>query len=534
MHSVNVNKRYHRITGYIIDVANEIIYPGQIEFDNKIRRITRLPEHLVKKQYILPGLVDAHVHIESSMLIPSEYSRIAVQHGVVAAVADPHEIANVLGLKGIKFMLSNGNKTPFKFYWGAPSCVPATRFETSGAVIDHNLIEVLFRKYGLYHLSEVMNYPGVINHDMEVMAKIAIAKRLGKHIDGHAPGLTGRDLDKYISAGIETDHECYMLSEAREKQRKGMKIIVRQGSAAKNLNELYSLLNDPDTMLCTDDIHPDDLSNSYINGIIKQAIELGVPVIKAIKAATYNPVKHYGLNVGLLHEGDPADIVIIDSINRFNVMSTWINGVKVYDRGKIFITKSKTKPINIMRRSKVKLFDIVDRKVPFIIKAKDGQLVTDKINTPASCINIKKDVLKIVVVNRYKNTKPAVGYIRGFGIKHGAFGSTIMHDSHNIGVIGADDKSIVKVVNTLIRIKGGLAVLYNNHLSILRLPYAGLMTNDYHRASQQYKKLTNVVKRMGCKFKAPFMTLSFMGLLVIPHAKISDKGLFDCDKFDFA
>jgi adenine deaminase len=518
-----------KIAGQLVDVFQEKIYPAEISFDKKIIKIKKLEK--APKRYILPGLVNAHVHTESSMLIPTEFARLAVRHGTVAVVADPHEIANVCGIGGINFMINNAKKSPLKFYFGASSCVPATDFETSGARLGPDEIENLLKKNEIKFLAEVMNYPGVINRDKIVMEKIRIAKKYSKRIDGHAPGLVGKDLDKYISAGIETDHECYMLNEAEEKMEKGMKIIVREGSAAKNLNEIYPILKTGKCMICTDDSHPDDLVKGHINKILAKSIELGIDPITAVKSATKNPVEHYGLECGLLREYDRADFIVVDNLKNFNVLETWISGKQICKNGKAKIKKIKEKPINNFNAEKITSEKLkFNKKIP-VIEAIDGSLITNKLDE-TDRIDLKKDILKIVVVNRYKKSKPAVGFIKNFGIKKGAFGSSVMHDSHNIGVIGTDDESICKVVNRIVRMKGGLVVYDGRQMNSLALPFAGLMTDeDGEKVAEKYKELTEMVKRLGNKMHSPFMTLSFMGLLVLPHLKISDRGVFDCDNF---
>jgi len=523
-----------KITGRLVDVFNIKIYPVEITFDSKIRKIKRI--NSADNVYLTPGFIDAHIHIESSMLIPSEFARLAVRHGTVGVVSDPHEIANVLGIKGIEFMIRNSKKVPLKFYFGASSCVPATPFETSGAHIKPDGIEKLLKRKDILYLSEVMNYPGVINKDSEVMKKIAIAKKYGKRIDGHAPGLMGKDLDKYLSAGIETDHECYMLEEAKEKQKKGMKIIVREGSAAKNLSTLYPIMKSGECMLCSDDRHPDDLLEGHVNTILRKCVELGVEPMTAIKSATRNAVEHYGLNVGLLRVNDPADFLVVKDLKSFKVLKTWINGNEVYDGHSVKFHSVFEKPVNKMKIKLKKPADFaVSDPVSLIIGAIEGSLITDKINAPKGKIpDVKKDILKITVVNRYHNAKPAIGFIKNFGIKKGAFGASVMHDSHNICVVGVDDESICKVVNAIIEADGGLAVHDGNKTNVLRLHYAGLMSDeDGVHVTKKYETLTKMAKRMGCKLMAPFMTLSFMALLVIPHLKMSDKGLFDADKFEF-
>ncbi|MFH1785549.1 MAG: adenine deaminase [Candidatus Micrarchaeota archaeon] len=520
-----------KIIGHMVDVFQEKIYSVEITFDKKIRKIKRIGK--APKRYILPGLVNAHVHTESSMLIPSEFARLAIKQGTVAVVADPHEIANVCGINGINFMIKNAKKVPLKFYFGASSCVPATGFETNGAKLGKKEIEKLLKKNEIKFLAEVMNYPGVINRDPEIMEKIKIAKKYSKRIDGHAPGLVGTDLDRYISAGIETDHECYMLNEAKEKMKKGMKIIVREGSAAKNLDEIYPILKTGKCMLCTDDSHPDDLFKGHINKILEKCVKLGIDPITAIKSATKNPVEHYGLDCGLLREDDNSDFIIVNNLKNFNVKETWINGKQIYKHGKVKMKRIKENKINKFSAKKITINDLKIAKQLPVIEAIDGSLITNKLRE-TNRINLKKDILKIVIINRYKKTKPAIGFVKKFGMKKGAFGSSVMHDSHNIGIVGTDDESICKVANEIIMAKGGLVVYDGKQKYVLRLPFAGLMTDENgEKVAEKYEKLTKIVKKLGCKMHSPFMTLSFMGLLVLPHLKISDKGVFDVDKFDF-
>jgi adenine deaminase len=433
-------------------------------------------------------------------------------------------------------MMRNAKKSRLKFFFGASSCIPATGFETAGARLGPVEIERLLKRKGVRHLAEVMNYPGVIARDREVMEKIALAKKYGKRIDGHAPGLHGKALDKYLSAGIETDHECYMLGEAREKMEKGMKILVREGSAAKNLNTLYPVLKTGSNMLCSDDTHPDNLVEGHLDRILAKCVSLGVDPISAIKCCSRNIVEHYGLPVGLLREGDAADFVVVTDLRSFRVLETWVDGKRVYPGGG---GHRKEKAINNFRAKTITPDDIASRlrppsgNVP-VIEAIDGEIVTGKVFAGGRVPDIRRDILKIVVINRYKKAKPAVGFIKNFGLKKGAFGSSVMHDSHNVGVIGTDDESICRAANEIIKMKGGLAVYDGGRVYSLQLPFAGLMSGEKgERVAEKYRELSARVRKMGCRLKAPFMTLSFMGLLVIPHIKISDKGVFDADRFEF-
>lgn len=524
-----------RIRGHLVDVFEGAIYPAEVAFGKKIMAVRRLSS--APKRYILPGLVDAHMHVESTMLLPREYARVAASHGVVAAVADPHEIGNVLGARGVRFMVQDGKRSCLKFFFGAPSCVPATAFETSGACLGPKETGKLLSMKSVSHLSEMMNYPGVVAHDADVMAKIALAKKFGKKVDGHAPGLRGKELDSYISAGIDTDHECYMLDEAKEKDAKGMKILVREGSAAKDLSTLYPVLRGGRNMLCTDDMEPGDLIAGHIDSVLAKCVRLGIIPVDAVRCCTRNPCHHYGLRTGLLRVGDPADITIVRDLKSFRVEETFIDGVRAYPnaRGNGGSARRKPAPINRFRALRIRPEDIAasPRGKVHVIEAIDGELVTEKALVDAEDFG-RMGVQKIIVVNRYARARPAVGFIRNFSLRRGAFGSSVMHDSHNVGVIGADDESVCAAANAIIDMKGGLAVFDRGKASTLPLPYAGLMSGEKAEAvSKKYGALKRMVRGMGCRMKAPFMTLSFMGLLVIPHIKISDKGLFDSDGFCF-
>ena len=553
------------VNGNIVDIFQKKIYSGTIKVESKkIVSITPVPG-LTSDTYILPGFIDAHVHIESSMLIPSEFARLAVVHGTVSTVSDPHEIANVCGMKGIDYMIKNGNSVPFKFNFGAPSCVPATNFETAGAVVNAADVDNLMKRDDVLYLSEMMNFPGVLLADKEVLEKIAAAKKYGKPVDGHAPGLRGEDAKKYIEAGITTDHECFTKEEALDKLQLGMKIIIREGSAAKNFEALIDLLNDyPDEMMfCSDDKHPDSLVLGHINQLCARAVEKGINVYKVLSAACVNPVLHYKLDVGLLKEGDPADFIIVKDLEKFEVVKTFINGKLVAEDGKSKIDSEKSEIINNFSCSKKKVEDfeikgMSDReklisnwfvsdgagnlRIP-VIEALDGQLITNKLLYKPIVINgklesnVADDVLKIVVVNRYKNAPIAKAFINNFKLLRGAIASSVAHDSHNIVAVGVDDESICEAVNKVIDCYGGVSVSFpfgeGRHGAVLPLPVAGLMSNeDGYKVAEAYTAIDKMVKeKLGSTLSAPFMTLSFMALLVIPHLKLSDKGLFDGDKF---
>lgn len=534
----------YNISGNIVDVVSKRIFKGIITVeDHKITKITESEN--VDNQYILPGLIDAHVHIESSMIIPSEFARLAVTHGTVATVSDPHEIANVIGMNGVNFMINNGKKVPFKFYFGAPSCVPATPFETSGASINVADIDNLMSNPEIKYLSEMMNFPGVLFDDKEVMAKLAVAKKYKKPIDGHAPGLKGEDADKYVKSGITTDHECFTTEEAIDKIISGMKVQIREGSAAKNFDALINLLSThPDeVMLCSDDKHPNDLTYGHINQLIIKAIKEGYNFIDIIRACTYVPVKHYNLEVGLLQKGDAADFIIVDNLFDFNVLSTYIDGYKVAEKGKTLINSVEEECPNIFKAKNINPSDLeVAYKKPEIkvIKALEGQLITEKLvieakhNNGVIISDTERDILKIVVLNRYEYSKPSVAFINGFGFKKGAIASTVAHDSHNIIAVGCNDEDIAEAINLLINSKGGISVVNKDLKYHLPLPVAGLMSNeDGFEVAHKYEFIDQKAKELGSLLNAPFMTLSFMALLVIPELKLSDKGLFDGSIFEF-
>ena len=539
-----MNDSIKRVSGNIVDVVNSTVYPGTLEIRNgKIANIVKDQEQY--QTFILPGLVDSHVHIESSMLVPSEFAKLAVIHGTVATVSDPHEIGNVLGIDGVNYMIENGKAVPFKFYFGAPSCVPATPFETSGAHIGPEQVEELLKKNDITYLSEMMNFPGVLNDDPEVMAKIGLAKKYGKPIDGHAPGLRGEALGKYVAAGISTDHETLEKEEALEKLKLGMKIQIREGSAAKNFDTLIGLVQDyPDQcMFCSDDKHPDDLVMGHINELVKRALKLGIDTMKVLKCACVNPVRHYGLEVGLLQQGDFADFIEIDSFEAFDILRTCINGEPAAERGKTLLPKVAASMVNNFKAQKKQVSDFCVKKAGdriAVIEAIDGQLIANRLSVaPKICegdvvSDTDRDILKIVVVNRYQDAPPAIGFVKGFGLQKGAIASSVAHDCHNIIAVGVTDEAICQAVNLIVEHQGGVAVVHNDEKSILPLPVAGIMSNqDGFEVARQYAELDRLAKQLGSKLHAPFMTLSFMALLVIPKIKLSDKGLFDGEKFEF-
>lgn len=544
------------ITANLVDVHQEKIYPAKITVENgRIAAIEETPDlGPLTPDYALPGFIDSHVHIESSMLVPSEFARLAVVHGTVGTISDPHEIANVCGMEGVEFMIENGRTVPFKFNFGAPSCVPATVFETAGASLDSNDVEKLLQRDDIRYLSEMMNFPGVLFKDEEVMKKIAAAHRLGKPVDGHAPGLRGNEAKQYIDAGISTDHECFTAEEALDKLKYGMKILIREGSAARNFEALVGLLHDHSgqIMFCSDDKHPDSLVLGHINQLCERALAKGVDLFKILKAACVNPVLHYKLDCGLLRVGDPADFIIVKDLEKFSVLKTYINGELVAENGKSLIKKQKAGAVNNFSCDPLQPDDFAisatDTNPPFtnlhspllipVIEALDGQLITNRLEEKGKIENgrwvsdTENDILKIVVVNRYANAPVAKSFIKNIGLKTGALASSVAHDSHNIVAVGVDDESLCKAVNLIIAQKGGVSAVGNGKEMVLPLPVAGLMSNeDGYEVASAYTAIDRFSKELGSTLGSPFMTLSFMALLVIPHLKLSDKGLFDGDKF---
>jgi adenine deaminase len=532
------------VRGNIVDIHNRRIFKGEITVeDGRIKSIKE--KECNENQYILPGFVDAHIHIESSMLMPSEFAKIAVKHGTVATVSDPHEIANVLGVKGVEYMIENGKKTPLKFNFGAPSCVPATSFESAGAVIDSDDLKTLMTNPDIKYLAEMMNYPGVICEDQEVLKKIEWAKKNNKPIDGHAPGLRGDDLTKYISAGISTDHECFTYEEGLEKLQKGMKVLIREGSAAKNFDVLIDLLDEhyKNIMFCSDDKHPDDLLLGHINQLCARAIAKGINVFKVLRVACVNPVEHYKLDVGLLRVGDSADFIIANDLVEFKPVQTYIDGELVYDHG---VSKIKHVEFDCLNNFNTTLKNVSDFRFESnaekirVIECLDGELVTNELIENATISegnlvsNTETDILKMTLVNRYKNEKPALAFIKNFGLKEGAIASSVGHDSHNIIAVGVTDQAISKAVNLIIENKGGICAVSNSVEKIVPLPIAGIISDkDAYSIGKSYADLDKMAKQLGSKLHAPYMSLSFMALLVIPSLKLSDKGLFNGDIFQF-
>ena len=535
------------LTHNLVDIHSGQIYPASVAVaDGVIEKIVRLDQAVDPEgSYLMPGFVDAHIHVESSMLLPDQFARIAVTHGTVATVSDPHEIANVCGIQGVELMLRNAAQVNFKFCFGAPSCVPATAFETAGTKLDVAAVTRLLDDQRIGYLSEVMDFPGVLNRSPEVMAKIQAAIQRNKPVDGHAPGLRGERAAKYVSAGITTDHECFSLEEALDKLAVGCKIAIREGSAARNYGALESLIDShPDqVMLCSDDKHPDEFLLGHINQLAARAVADGRELMNVLRVACLNPVEHYGLPVGLLREGDPADFILVEDLKIFRVLETWLDGVKVADQGQCLMPATNSETINNF------VADPIDEEglaLPAtgtqlrLIDAMDGQLITKqavaacKIENGLAVSDVERDILKIVVINRYGPAEPAIAFVRGFELKSGAFASSVAHDSHNVVAVGTNDSDLTAAINAVIAEKGGLSVAANGQTEVLPLPVAGLMsTKSCQWVAERYERLDRQVKAMGSTLRAPYMTLSFMALLVIPSLKISDKGLFDGDKFEF-
>jgi len=531
------------ISGKVVDVISKQITPAEIVIE-KGMIISINPKDDVDDCYILPGLVDAHMHIESSLLIPSRFAAEAVKCGTIGLVTDPHEIANVLGEIGVDFMINDAKKVPLEIKFGVPSCVPATEFETSGFVLDSNIVESLLKREEVVCLAEVMDFVGVVEDDLEVLKKIVACKKLGKKIDGHAPGLKGADLKKYVAAGISADHECSTLEEALEKISLGMMIQIREGSAAKDFDALSSLLetHPEKVMLCTDDLHPDDMAEyGHINYLIKRGLNKGLDLFSLLRAASYNTIHHYGLDIGMLQIGDSADFIKVNNLDEFSIQEVYRKGDCICKNGLVSFEVNNEILLNNFSRKPIELSELKvspkEGKIRVMV-AKDGDLITDsilcdpKIEKENVVADLDNDILKIVVMSRYDNGKPVVGFVKGFGFKKGAVAESIAHDSHNIIAIGTSDTDILHAINTLIDLKGGIVSVENGESRFVKLEVAGLMSNKTgEELIKEYSKLSKFTSKLGSNFESPFMTLAFMSLLVIPKLKLSDKGLFDVNKF---
>ena len=532
------------VSGRLIDVVNREMRTVDMYIEGG--KIAQIRDRKTSGgPYILPGFVDAHIHIESSLVTPLSFSYEAIKKGTIGLMTDPHEIANVMGVRGVEYMIRSAKQSPLKIIFGAPSCVPATAYESAGGVVSSTDIEKMFRSGMVSFLSEMMNYPGVIHQDPEVIEKLKLATDYGVPVDGHAPGLKGRALQDYIDSGISTDHECASIGEAREKIQRGMKIIIREGSAAKNFEELIPLLDEyPEKiMFCTDDLHPDDLINGHVNKLVRRALEMGYDFYDVLRAASYNAIKHYGSKQGLLQEGDAADFILVDDVKKMEIRATYIDGRPVYDDQKVRISEREDEEINCFKAEQVKDEDLqveAETGIIRVMKATDGELYTGSENCNATIEHGKvisdtsRDILKIVVLNRYEESVPAIAFVNGFGLKRGAIASSIGHDSHNIIAVGVHDRDIASAINWVIEHKGGIASAHKHIIQGLALPVAGIMTNQsVQQASRGYVSVSRLAKQWGATLTAPFMTLAFMPLLVIPELKISDKGLFDGNQFQF-
>ncbi len=529
------------VKGNLLNVSTEEIYGAEISIQNGLITCVKPVNHDFKG-LILPGLIDAHIHIESSMLTPARFAEAVVPHGTTSVVADPHEIANVLGLDGINYMVKDASTVPLKVFFTAPSCVPATMFETSGAIISTEEIKTLLNKNNVVALGEMMNFPGVVKEYPTVMAKLKAAIDMGKPIDGHAPLLSGSELCKYVMSGISTDHECSEANEAIEKKRLGMKLMLREGSTAKNLKDLALIGGN---FIVSDDKHPEDLLKGHIDEMLKKAIEYGIEPLTAIKMVTLNPGNHYTLNTGNITPGKAADIILIDNLNDLNVEEVIINGKLVAKDGKpLFDIRSQHIPntfeLNFTKPSDFNISAEGSCKTVRVIEVFEDQIITKETSAILDVVegnlstNIEADILKISVVERYGHGRVSNAFVKGFGLKEGAIASSVSHDSHNIITVGTNDEDMANAVNTVLNNKGGLVALSKNASYALELPIAGLMsTNSATDVSNDLKLLHRAVEIMGTKLRSPFMSLSFMGLLVIPKLKISDMGLFDVEKFKF-
>ncbi|MFZ4436584.1 MAG: adenine deaminase [Flavobacterium psychrophilum] len=533
-----------QLVGQVVDIRNRNIFPGVVTvIDGKISSIE--PANHQETQYILPGFIDAHIHIESSLLVPTEFAQLAVVHGTVGTISDPHEIANVLGVAGVEFMIENAKQSPLKFHFGAPSCVPATGFETAGAEINADDIRELMASPDIYYLAEMMNYPGVLHDDPEVLQKLKWAKLSGKPLDGHAPGLRGEAIKKYINAGISTDHECFTHEEAHEKLQLGMKVIIREGSAAKNFEALIDLAHEhyERMMLCSDDKHPDDLILGHINSLCARAVAKGVDVFQVLQMACLNPVEHYKMNVGTLRVNDPADFIVVEDLTNFRVLATYIDGEIVAQNGQAQLPKIAFDTPNNFNCSPKTPADFAvnsSAKTIRVIEALEGQLITNELHMPSTIkagqlfANPEQDILKLAVVNRYQDAPVAVAFIKNFGLKSGAIASSVAHDCHNIVAVGVTDEDLCRAVNLVIAQQGGLCAVSAEQELVLPLPVAGIMSDQNGvQVAAQYQEIDALAKALGSKLKAPYMTLSFMALLVIPDLKLSDKGLFSGNSFAF-
>ena len=541
-----MNKPSFEIAGNVVDALAQRVYHARLVIrDGRIHEFHDIGEERAGQPYLLPGFIDAHVHIESSMLVPTEFARLAVVHGTVATVSDPHEIANVLGSEGVWYMVDNAARSPLKCHFGAPSCVPATPFDKAGGVIDSRGVAQLLDDDRIRYLSEMMNFPGVLHDDAEVLAKIAAAKEREKPVDGHCPGLLGNPLAKYIAAGISTDHESRAYDEGLEKLERGMKLIIREGSAAKDFEALHPLIErySEHCMFCSDDKHPDELVGGHINQLVRRGLDQGHDLFQLLRVACINPALHYRLDVGLMRPGDAADFMEVDNLRDWNIRRVFIDGQLVAEDGRSLLPRIEPEVVNNFetpRRSADEFRVAPQPGALQVIEAIDGQLVTNRLHTTPRVENgqvvpdIERDLLKMVLCDRYGGGKPAVAFVKNFGLKEGAIASSVSHDSHNIIAVGTSDAVLAAAVNAVIDARGGISVASGRKADVLPLPIAGLMSpDDGHQVAANYSRLDRLAKDHGSTLSAPFMTLSFMALTVIPELKLGPEGLFDVGRFDY-
>jgi adenine deaminase len=504
-------------------------------------------------KYLSPGFIEGHIHIESSMLTPAQFGAAVIPHGTTTVICDPHEIGNVCGKTGIRYMLEK--QSPLNLYAMAPSCVPATHMETSGALLSADDIAEILEHPRVLGLAEMMNFPGTVAAAPDVLAKLRVARKRKVPIDGHAPGLGGRDLQAYIASGISSDHECTTLAEAEEKLRAGMAIFIREGSTARNLEELMPLLHSPAACHCllvTDDRHADDLvERGHLDYILRRAVHYGASAVIALQMVTINPARHFGLQrTGAIVPGFRADLVVLDDLEQFTADRVYISGQCVAEKGAMVtaVPEQSLDTLDPVIRSSVKIDpEVVDLSMPGeegglirVITCTDGQIVTGqqmlepKVENGMMVSDVERDILKIVVLERHHGSHAmGIGFVQGLGLARGAIGSTVAHDSHNMIVTGTSDASMLRAIRALTDIRGGLVVAGDEQVyDVLPLPVAGLMsTGTAQKVSDCLDGIRTALEKVGTGVENPFMLLSFLALPVIPELKITDKGLVDVLQF---
>ncbi|DAB17033.1 TPA: adenine deaminase [Candidatus Gastranaerophilales bacterium HUM_18] len=540
----------------IVNVLSEEIHKADIAIKDGI--IAGIGENYsgekeidIQGAYVTPSFIDGHVHLESTMMLPSEFAKVALPAGTTTVIIDPHEISNVLGLHGISFMHEAVKNLPLDVYTMLPSCVPATPFETSGFDLNSYDLSLLIDKPWVLGLAEMMNFPGVLNQDNNVMAKLELAKSRGKCIDGHAPYLHGKDLCAYIASGVKSDHECTTPDEAVEKLRLGMYVMVREGTAAKDLDALMPVLKTCNTRKCilvTDDRHPADLKE-HINGMVRRAVEAGVDPVKAIQIASLNTAEYFGLkNLGAIAPGYKADLLILPDLKTFKPDLVIKNGVVAAENGKLIAELPENEALAVRNSVNVRWITPEDFRIEAngskvtALEVIPHQLITKsvvsevKIEDGNAVSNIDNDTLKICVIERHRATgNIGKGFVKGFNLKCGAIASTVAHDSHNMIVIGTNDADMYAAAVALIKCKGGKVVVKDGEvISELPLPIAGLMSDrNFDYVVNKCEELNKTAHSIGCRIEDPFMTMGFLSLPVIPELKVTDKGVFDTNKFDF-